>query len=235
MLNKLFYELLEKLKTETQNDSKSISGCFNFFVENILEEKFNKPNYVSSRTLTNYYSKYVEKENNNSGEPKTELKDIIAQYIGYNDFADFEVSNKTKGKTKTKSFSLKQKTAIGVAVLLSIAFTTYYFSYSYKSSSCIIWKENHFVKSSCDNSNSLNNSIYNIDLKNFEKIKVDENFTFFKNERPAVWYGKNKNIEMEFFSDRGVHPETLKELKPITETIINNYVLKNKADKTILK
>ena len=39
---------------------------------------------------------------------------------------------------------------------------------------------------------------------------------------------------MEYFTQRGIHPETLKELDPITEYIINKYVFTEKEDKTIL-
>ena len=77
MLDKLFFELYEKLKTEKENDSQKKSGCFNFFVERILEERYGLKNIVSSKTLTNYYNKYVEEKDNNSGEPKSDIKNII--------------------------------------------------------------------------------------------------------------------------------------------------------------
>jgi hypothetical protein len=39
---------------------------------------------------------------------------------------------------------------------------------------------------------------------------------------------------MEYFTQREYHPETLKELHPITESIINKYVFTEAGDKTIL-
>ena len=60
MLKELFSKLFEKLKTESKNNSDSKSGCFNFFETHILEEKYHKVNFITSRSLTNYYNKYVE-------------------------------------------------------------------------------------------------------------------------------------------------------------------------------
>ncbi|WGH76365.1 hypothetical protein P8625_04155 [Tenacibaculum tangerinum] len=43
---------------------------------------------------------------------------------------------------------------------------------------------------------------------------------FFTDGKPNYWYGSNAKGEREFFTARGVHPETLRELKPITEHIL---------------
>ena len=96
MLEKLFTQLLEKLKTENKNDSISISGSFKFFVIDVLEAEYAKPNYINPRTLVNYYKKYVEGLNNGSGEPKNELRDLIANYLGFKDYSDFENLNREK-------------------------------------------------------------------------------------------------------------------------------------------
>ena len=47
MLNTLFVQLFEKLKTEKENDSTKTSGCFKFFIDRILEERFQKINIIS--------------------------------------------------------------------------------------------------------------------------------------------------------------------------------------------
>jgi hypothetical protein len=64
---------------------------------------------------------------------------------------------------------------------------------------------------------------------------VKEETTFFENGKPIIWYGKSAAGKMEYFNHRGIHPETLKELNPITEYIIIKYLIKNKAEKTILE
>lgn len=249
MLKELFSELYEKLKKEEKNDSQKISGCFVFFVERILEEKYNKVNIVSSRTLTNYYNKYVEGKENNAGEPKNDLKNIIANYLDFKDYADFQKNNissvvfskksidehkKNKENNTSNTIGSKEKVIIGTSVMLVLSIG-YFILNTFSYNSCIIWQSTHFKKSTCNTKKAIDNSIYNINVDKFLKVRVTKNTIFFKDGVPLIWYGKNSNKEMEFFTDRGIHPETLKELKPITEIIINNYVIKNKADKTILK
>ncbi|MGY0407981.1 MAG: hypothetical protein ACWIPJ_06465 [Polaribacter sp.] len=67
------------------------------------------------------------------------------------------------------------------------------------------------------------------------KARIMDNLAHIKWMENPIWYGKASSGKMEFFTHRGIHPETLKELKPITEYIINRYVLTNKEDKTIIE
>jgi hypothetical protein len=48
----------------------------------------------------------------------------------------------------------------------------------------------------------------------------------FFNEDGSVklWYGKNKNKDLEYFTALGLHPETGKTLKPITQYMIDKYI-----------
>ena len=108
--------------------------------------------------------------------------------------------------------------------------------YSYKNVSflekeCIVWQENSFITSSCARKNTIDNSIYNLNINQFKKIEINSNTPFFKNGNPSVWYGKSSSKKIEFFTQRGVHPETLKELHPITDYIIDKYVDTNIVSK----
>nr|WP_321222415.1 hypothetical protein [uncultured Psychroserpens sp.] len=60
-------------------------------------------------------------------------------------------------------------------------------------------------------------------IKFFKKFSCDCLETpFFKdNVSNIIWYGKNKNKELEYFTDLWRHPETGKTLKPITQYMIN--------------
>lgn len=259
ILRELFVELFEKLKTETGNDSSTKSGCFQFFVDKILEEKYHKIHIVSSKSMTNYYNKFVENKENTAGKPKSELKDLIANYLGYQDYRSFEDSISEKGtetnlRKENKSLDsakfikinkevieiYKTKKPLSVKIIISISIlviSILFFTYKYTSNSsedCIIWKENHFETSSCKNPKAIDNTIYKVAIYNFKKIEVTKETPFFKNGKQIVWYGKSASRKMEYFNHRGIHPETLKELNPVTEYIINKYIFTEKSDKTIL-
>ncbi len=263
MLKKLFIQLLEKLKTENKNDSTSVSGSFKFFVIDVLEATYAKPNYINPRTLVNYYNKYVEGSNNGSGEPKSELKDLISDYLGCIDYADFENLNREtessqiqKNVVLEKSSdeiiiqkeiffidNLEEKSSIRkyrkllISSSLIVVFLGSFFIYKFKNSNtdnCIIWVGNHFEKSVCSKDNAIDNLIYNVDIDNFDKAEVSKSTSFFKDKNPLFWYGKSPIGKIEFFTNRGIHPETLNELKPVTKYIINKYVLESNVDKTIL-
>ena len=243
MLKKLFIQLLEKLKTENKNDSTSVSGSFKFFVIDVLEATYAKPNYINPRTLVNYYNKYVEGSNNGSGEPKSELKDLISDYLGCIDYADFENLNRETESSQIQKNVVLEKSSIRkyrkllISSSLIVVFLGSFFIYKFKNSNtdnCIIWVGNHFEKSVCSKDNAIDNLIYNVDIDNFDKAEVSKSTSFFKDKNPLFWYGKSPIGKIEFFTNRGIHPETLNELKPVTKYIINKYVLESNVDKTIL-
>jgi hypothetical protein len=102
MIEKLLIQLFEKLEQERDNDNKTKNGNSIYFVEKVLEDKFGKPNFISARALKEYYNKYVEKKENKAGEPSNELKNLIAQYLGFENYYDFEERNKKPQKKSNK-------------------------------------------------------------------------------------------------------------------------------------
>lgn len=243
MLEELFTLLYKKLESEKENDKKSKNGYFEYFVNVILENDAYKNSAViiSSKAIKNYYEKYVEKKENKSGEPKNDLKNIIANYLGFNDYLDFEKSfHETKNnKIILHSNTLKpSKKPLLISIAIVLFFSTIYSIYRYlnlNKENCIIWTGNRFKESNCHVKNVIDNNIYHINTELFKKVNVNKNTAFFKNGKNLIWYGKSAEGKIQFFSHRGVHPETLKELHHITEYIVNKYVYSNKKDKTIVK
>ena len=100
---------------------------------------------------------------------------------------------------------------------------------------CMVWNKDHYEEVSCDmvsNKMSLVSPIVtkreeNI-ISNFKKIKVCDTTSFFKLGKPCVWYGKSFEGNYDCFTAPGLHPETGKTLKPITQYIVDKYLLKNK-------
>ena len=237
MIDRLLEKLFTEIKNEKDNDNKTKNGISIYFVEKILEEQFKKPNYISSKTIKGYYEKYVEKRENKSGEPNSELKNIISNYLGYQDFLDFETKNLSiiGDSDQTKSTFITKKNIIvssvkkwGIPAIISATIASgFYISGGLNTENCIVWKNNHYEKIDC-NSKIKNISINNnIDIENFKMIKASLTTTFFIKDKPVIWYGKSINGEFEYFNSRGVHPITGKELKPVTQYIINKYVHEN--------
>lgn len=102
---------------------------------------------------------------------------------------------------------------------------------------CMVWSVDHYEVVSCDeilNSKSLfGSTVLKKEegiISKFKKIKVCDTTSFFKMGKPCVWYGKSFEGNYECFTAPGLHPETEKTLKPITQYIIDRYILKKKEN-----
>lgn len=229
MLKKLFNQLFHKLEGERDNDKKTKNGNAVYFVEEILENKLRKPSYISARAIKDYYDKYVEGKENKAGEPSSELKNIIARYLGYEGFLEFETKNKEesvgfdslKGAVKKPFF--KWITGAVLVVILAVAVSN---QTLLNSKDCLVWKIDHYEKIECENE-VPNPLLKDVNIEEFKKVMVNDTTVFFINGHPVIWYGKSNKGELEYFNSRGVHPTTMKELKPITEYLIKKYVYKN--------
>lgn len=235
MLRELFTQLYKKLEEEKENDKKSKNGYFDFFVNKIMDNDAKKSSDfgVTSKTIKNYYDKYVEERDNNAGEPKNKLKDFIAVYLGYKNYTDFERVNSKENITQINPKNKYVKVFKIASGLLIFMLCFYYINHFFTDDYCIIWKGNYYETTSCKTENAIDNRIYHVNIEKFKKVKVNEETTFFENGNPVIWYGKSAFGRMEYFNHRGIHPETLKELDPITEYMINKYVFINKEEKTL--
>jgi len=234
MLEELLRQLFTKLEQEPNNDKKSKNGNAVYFIEKVLEERFKKFNLISTRGLKDYYDKYVNGKENASGEPTTELKNLISQYLGYDHFLDFENKRKETDPslTKIKATSTNKKLGINVHSIKKLGIPTMIIAFLlfgtrltdvFKSDDCIVWKIDHYEKIDCKN-RSEKVSINNVDIERFRKIEVDTTTLFFIKNEAVVWYGKSASGTLDYFSSRGKHPITSKELKPITQYIIHKYI-----------
>ena len=94
---------------------------------------------------------------------------------------------------------------------------------------CMKWEGDHYEAVDCKNeklgTGNLTSVVFlNEDLLTFKKIEVNTNTIFFKKGKPIVWYGKSFGGKYEYFNQPGLHPETEKTLKPISEYIIKKYI-----------
>ncbi|RXG18369.1 hypothetical protein DSM03_1011051 [Leeuwenhoekiella aestuarii] len=96
---------------------------------------------------------------------------------------------------------------------------------------CMTWNGTVYEEISCSagSYSEYGTAIEPYDQKrfeNFRRIDVDITTSFFseQNQKPLVWYYKNENGEIEYYTAPGVHPVNGKTLKAVTEYIIEKYV-----------
>ena len=97
---------------------------------------------------------------------------------------------------------------------------------------CMEWVGDHYEEVDCNKTQQgimTTASIVpiNPNAKDLKKLNCKNKITFFKNEKPLVWYSK-VNGEVELYDRPGFHPITDKPLKPITNYMIHKYNLASK-------
>lgn len=125
---------------------------------------------------------------------------------------------------KRKSISQKQ-TVLGI--ILTVILCGFGYSLLQKKG-CMQWQNDHYEAVECETKKDGFVNLYSKvpldeNMLNFRKIEVCDTTTFFKHNKPILWYCKNGK-QLEFFNGPGFHPESEKALKPITQYMIDKYV-----------
>lgn len=135
----------------------------------------------------------------------------------------------SKGNSGVRSISIRQFSRIGIVAVLSLASVYVINQAFFPEKQCMQWQKDHYEKVDCNVVNqgmAAINEIVPLDEReiNLKKIEVNKETQFFKNGKPLVWYSKIKG-KLYYFNSCGINPETGKPLKPITEYMINKYVM----------
>ena len=93
---------------------------------------------------------------------------------------------------------------------------------------CMQWQNDRYVEVTCETKAVGFVDMYSLlpakeEMLHFRKIQVCDTTTFFRQNKPVVWYSKC-NKQLEFFNGPGFNPENGKALKPITQYMIDKYV-----------
>ncbi|MBN4085027.1 hypothetical protein JYT89_01650 [Flavobacteriaceae bacterium AH-315-B10] len=202
--------------------------------------------------LSNYLSDYIQEDSGevygekslrinynlvrNDNEKQIDLKSYIVEalshYLGYDNYLDFlnkttiiETSSKSDNNLSIREFIKKNKITIIVSLLIIIGFVS---TIAITKQRWMVWQEDHYVEVKFNSEKYKLNQLklYNGDrVKNFQKIDAVCNTKFFEMDgKVKVWYGKNVNGGLEYFTSLGKHPETGKTLKPITKYMIDKYL-----------
>src|SRR5690606_31468593 len=154
------------------------------------------------------------------------------KYSGFENYAELKnqgLENQKEERTRTVApFYKKHKIDVGVVLVLLIAFISYT---SVNKQKWMVWETDQYVEAPFD-AKALNQGklkLYSVErINQFRKIYPDCNTNFFKEDGTEnLWYGKNKEGTLEYFTSLGLHPETGKTLKKITKHMIRNHICEN--------
>lgn len=187
-----------------------------------IQEALNYP--LNERTLRNYWNRF--EENPAFQIPQAAVLDGLASYLGFPDYSVWLVAQKVQEPPK-KDNSRKKLYVIFIVTLVLLAIVVGTYNYVTRER-WMQWEQDHYVEVSFD-PELLEQGVlkrYKEDriLHFFKKEPIDIPAYFDANNQPLIWYGKNRDGVYEYFTDLGLHPETGKTLKPITQYIIDKYI-----------
>jgi hypothetical protein len=175
--------------------------------------------------------------------PKSGLTEISSSPKKDNDLSSDDVDVEIKSFVgepikpilKLKSgFKKVYLAALAMILVFAGLFTIWSFN---NEENCMVWNMDHYEEIPCEKVSDAMTLFKPIVIKkdeslisNFKKIKACDTTTFFKMGKPCIWYGKSFDGSYEYFTAPGLHPETERTLKPITQYIIERHVLKNRED-----
>jgi hypothetical protein len=134
---------------------------------------------------------------------------------------------------KGPSFFRKSKISVVAFGLAGLVLGSYVVKTEFfPAKNCMQWNQDHYDEVVCEGKKigfvSIN-PIFEKDEKllKFRKINVSDTTTFFLEEQPVVWYIKQNN-KCEYFNAPGLHPISGKPLKPISNYIVEKYIMGKK-------
>lgn len=187
------------------------------------------------RRLADYYRMAKNEENDEVIVKDPRVVQAMCNLLEYESFTDFKKANGIDDGEANKSnkfglinFFNHNKISIIVGSIIIIVMLVVYYANKQR---WMVWENDRYIEVSFDpdkyNLDKL--KLYNESrIETFRKVNVDCTTDFFdKSGTVKIWYGKNAKKELEFFTSLGLHPETGKSLKPITEYMIDKYVCSN--------
>ncbi|SFN61144.1 hypothetical protein SAMN04487989_1028 [Bizionia echini] len=184
---------------------------------------------LGERTYRDYYNSAVKEETKDIEIRQIKVVNGLCQYLGFDNYVDFKNDEfpKVKSSHSTNSKSFFQQNKIVIILLLAVT-TTFIIYNSVTQQKWMIWETDHYVEVDF-NAKLLKEGIlklYDQDrIDNFRKTTPDCAYPYFKEDgKENLWYGKNQDGKLEFFTSIGLHPGTGKTLKKITPYMIKKYI-----------
>ncbi|MEM7085072.1 MAG: hypothetical protein AAF489_02755 [Bacteroidota bacterium] len=198
------------------------------YISNTIQE--NSRETYGVRSLTDNHKLAIEGSEKNI-EFRQGVVQALCEFLGHKDFQEFQRKNHEQKLPLGKKvmFVIKKKRAIVVIIL--IAFLTVTVITYVNKERWMEWKQDHYKEVSFDSEKLTNGTLklYNKDrINRFRQVFPDCSYPFFKeNGSENLWYGKNKDGVYEYFTDLGLHPNTGRTLKKITEYMVETHICKS--------
>ncbi|WP_417201319.1 hypothetical protein [Bizionia sp.] len=184
---------------------------------------------LGERRFRDYYTNALKSETEDIEIKQIKVVDGLCHYLGFDHYIDFindqlpEV--KSSPSSRSKSFFQKHRIAIILVLIVTIAFISYN---AFTKQEWMLWETDHYVEADF-NATLLKEGIlklYDQDrIDNLRKINPDCSTPFFKADgKENIWYGKNQEGTLEFFTSVGLHPGTGRTLKKITPYMIKKHI-----------
>ncbi|WP_157418071.1 hypothetical protein [Aequorivita capsosiphonis] len=237
MHNRLITESFEKaLKQEEErgniNPSKSrLATVLSYYIEENQDFQFGE------RRLRDYYNEALAATQVEIKQPA--VLNGLSSFLGYSDYTDFVIRIKgdkkdliQNGSDDTITYNLRitdfvkhHKVSLAIAIVSAMVILFLMVS---KQQRWMKWDGTNYIEASFDADKLSKGELkaYKEDrIANFTRLNPQCETQFFNADGSVrVWYSKNKNGSLDFFSSYGLHPITGKTLKPVTRYIIDKYV-----------
>lgn len=223
MHNTLLVKAFEKAKKEVHTEKVSPRAQL---LSDVILEKTKEP--YGEKILRIKYNE-IQKQGSQI-QLKTHAQDGLCAYLGYEDYTQFVNDHTKHGAEVTTKKTFWDIYKVILMLVLAIVSIVLIYNYSTRQR-WMVWQDDQYVevKFNLETYNVNQLKVYKEErIKNFKKISPSCSYDFFNpNGTVKVWYGKNIKKELEFFTDLGLHPETGKTLKPITQYMIDKYICKH--------
>lgn len=183
---------------------------------------------VSGRTLRNLFNDASTIADNNDISINSSFVNALCNYLGYKDYNHFIKDKHDPIPSKLIS-NTKNNWIIIFISLITISFVIGFGNFNQER--WMQWDGEKYIEVKFNKKKYKLDQLELLDKKvisSFHKTTPNCKTSFFDEKGiEKLWYGKNTNKEIEFFSSLGRHPETGKTLKPITRYMIKKYICKS--------
>ncbi|MFT5751313.1 MAG: hypothetical protein ACI828_002888 [Flavobacteriales bacterium] len=157
----------------------------------------------------------------------------LCNYLGFDTYEAYAVSkgdgvdmpDSAENHKESMTFLARHKWPLSIIFFIVAGSGIYFMTNKQR---WMIWDETHYIEVPFDAETLQNGQLKLLKkdrVKNFVKVRLSCDSVFFNPDGSAkFWYGKNRNKELEFFTDLAKHPETGKALKPLSAYMIDKYI-----------